>query len=104
MADLKFSNDLFPNIFLRVYTNDLGLLACIPPGTVSVFAHLSRHHDLGCGMHHFTNGSAIASTQLFQNNQVLTAKIQLELQAYFESICPIAFCVSNGAGYLSITV
>lgn len=104
MADLEFSDDLFPHVFFRIYTNDLGLLACSPPGSVSVFAHLSCHYDFGCGMHHFTNGSAIASTQLFQDNQVLTAKIQFELQAYFESICSIAFYVPNGAGYLGITV
>lgn len=75
--DLELADDLFSYVLLGFDVDDLGILqSCRLQNSPTVPRYyLSRHDDLGGGMHDLADGSSIPRAKLFQHDQILAPKV-----------------------------
>ena len=90
MAYLELSDNLLSHILFGINSNDLAKSAGQDRRQKISKMYLPSHHHLGGSMHDLADGSAISCTELFQNNEVLTPQVKLELETNLQCIGPVA--------------
>lgn len=104
MADLQFSNDLLSNVLFCIDSDDLYAMSAAVSSPDVERTNLSCHDHLCGSMHDLANGSSIACAEFFEHDQILTPKIELELQSNLKSVCPVAVLICNAARNLCISL